>query len=383
MKKLLTFLIGLLFIVNLWGNWRPSESATVFTVKPNQVTKSEFYKKTLSASLGVNQDPNWIAFQKDMGIAIEEVSEVTFVFDRMMEVLYSYDPNQSIGQLKEGLPAILILKADREVSPRVLFENFKKWASGPMWTAKQIQGFRQSTQFSPEKIAEMSTRTRIPQHLFADMGKVEECEGGLLFPIPSKMRDQGTKHWDVVVGALAESGSTTCVVGLRQEVRNYFSSPKSDGSKSAGSNNLSSEENFSSFVVPITPELLQNMGANKLSDPNGPLGPLAAGLGGPMQNVRELSGTAKFSGAKVHLDMVVNCSDTESAQSLWSVAQASLGMAQLSAIRRQMKNPQAQQMVSLNFLKGIKLKHDGKNISIHIEALPVELFPLAAARMLP
>lgn len=378
-------IVSVVTFSGLDASWRPSESAAVFTAKPNQITKSAFYKEILSTYglLGVNQDPHWIAFQKDMGIAIEQVSEVTVVFDRMMEVIYSYDPKQSIGQLKEGLPAILILNADREVSPGVLFERFKKWASGPMWTAKQIENFKQSTKFSPEKIAEMSTRIRIPEYLFTGMDKVEEYERAMLFSIPLKMMDEEIKHWDVVVGVRAENGFTNFAVGMRKGVKDYFSSPESAGRRSAGSSNIGSEQNFSSFVVPVTPDLLQKMGADELSEPTGPLGPLANGLGGSLQKVRELSGNAKFSGTEVHLDMVVRCSDSESAQALWSVGQASLGMSQLRAMRRQMKNPQAKPLIPLNFLNRIKLKHDGNNILIHLEALPVELFPWAVDRKLP
>ena len=50
------------------------------------------------------------------------------------------------------------------------------------------------------------------------------------------------------------------------------------------------------FSVPMDGELLKQMEANKLSDPNGPLGPLATTLGDAAYQVEENYGTAKFSG---------------------------------------------------------------------------------------
>jgi len=78
--------------------------------------------------------------------------------------------------------------------------------------------------------------------------------------------------------------------------------------------------------------------------------------------------------------MIVDFADSQSAQSLWSVAQASLGMSQLSAMRKQLQNPQLKPMISMDFMQRIKLQHKGTQVVVHVEALPVDLFPWAVPR---
>ena len=106
--------------------------------------------------------------------------------------------------------------------------------------------------------------------------------------------------------------------------------------------------------------------------PHGPLGPLATTLEA-MYKITQISGKSKLAGDRAHFDFVIECSDPQSAQSIWSVGQASLGMAQLSALRNQMKNPEIKPMISMDFLSKIKIKQEGNRVLAHIEALPAEL----------
>ena len=129
--------------------------------------------------------------------------------------------------------------------------------------------------------------------------------------------------------------------------------------------------------------MLKQIENSKLSDPNGPFGPLATTLGQAMYQIKEISGSAKFLGGRTHLDIIIRCKDIQSAQSIWSVGQASLGMAQLQIMRKQLKNPAAQTVVSSDFLNRIKLKHQTSEVHVHVEALPKELFPWAVNKKFP
>ena len=113
------------------------------------------------------------------------------------------------------------------------------------------------------------------------------------------------------------------------------------------------------------------------------MGPLATTLGQAMYEIKEISGTAKFSGGRAHLDLTITCKDVQSAQSIWSVGQASLGMVQIQMLRKKLKNPAAQTAVSADFLNRIKLKHQEAEIHVHVEASPSELMPWAANKKFP
>jgi hypothetical protein len=153
--------------------------------------------------------------------------------------------------------------------------------------------------------------------------------------------------------------------------------------KGAAVSPSSQSDDFASFSLPLDGELLKQLENNKLSDPNGPLGPLATTLGEAMYQIKEISGSAKLSGGRAHLDLVVSCKDAQSAQSIWSVGQASLGMAQLNAMREQIRDPRAEILLPLSFLNKIKLKHLENDVLVHFDGMPAELFPWAANKKFP
>ena len=276
----------------------------------------------------------------------------------------------------------VILKARGEVSPDKIFEKFDRWASGPAFTASDIERFRRNERIEPEKIDEMSRAKRLNRDLYAGLEKSEKVGGTTLFAIPVGMLDQSLQKMDSLkfsLGVQAEKGATTFAIGSRAGVLAFF--PHEN--KFMNSTDNAGNEEFASFRVPLDGELLRQMESGKLSDPNGPLGPLAITLGDAMYKIREVSGTSKLSGGRAHFDLVVSCTDSESAQAIWSVGQASLGMAQLTAMRQQMKNPKVQPVLPLHFLNQIKLKHQKNDVLIHFAATPEELFPWAANKKFP
>ena len=131
---------------------------------------------------------------------------------------------------------------------------------------------------------------------------------------------------------------------------------------------------FASFSVPLDEGLLRQIESGKLSDPNGPLGPLAITLGDAMYKIRRFPAPQNLPVVGLIFDLVVRCADSESAQVIWSVGQASLGMAQITAMRAADEKPKAQPAVPLEFLNKIKLKHQGNDVLIDLSAAPAELF---------
>jgi hypothetical protein len=183
----------------------------------------------------------------------------------------------------------------------------------------------------------------------------------------------------MTLGMQAENDETLFVLGTRKDVLGFFEHESADNQSSEDSENTE----FASFSIPLDGELLKKMETSNLSDPNGPLGPLATTLGQAMYQIKEISGKAKFSGGRAHLDLTISCKDVQSAQSIWSVGQASLGMAQLQMLRKQLKNPAAQTAVSSDFLNRIKLKNQEAKVLVHVEAYPSELMPWAANQKIP
>ena len=73
--------------------------------------------------------------------------------------------------------------------------------------------------------------------------------------------------------------------------------------------NNSENEEFTSFSIPVDGEMLKKLESSKLSDPHGPLGPLATTLGEAMYKITQISGKSKLAGDRAHFDFVIECSD--------------------------------------------------------------------------
>ena len=177
------------------------------------------------------------------------------------------------------------------------------------------------------------------------------------------------------MGIQAEKETTTFAFGSRDRVLAFFAHEN----KSMDSMNNSGNEEFTFFSIPMDGEMLKKLESSKLSDPHGPLGPLATTLGEAMYKITKISGRSKLAGDRAHFDFVIECSDPQSAQSIWSVGQASLGMAQLSALRNQMKNPEIKPMISMDFLNKIKLKQEGNRSACSCRGVTCRAFSLGLA----
>jgi hypothetical protein len=385
---LLLLLGALSFSTSLQAEpWKPDEDAAVFTICPNQVLGSPYFKEVLKAHgflefaySAIINDQHVVALQNEIGFQIEDTSEISFMMGNFLETMVNL-PSSTSGNydvFARSSP-VVILRTKGEVPPDTFFEKFDRWASGPAFHPNDIERFRRDTRIEPEKIEEMSKARRLKSELYRGMEKSEKFGKTTLFEIPVGALNPSTAKEDlnkmkISMGMQTEKGATTFAWGSKEEVLGFFAHEN----QRAPSSPASEGDSFASFSIPMDGEMLKKLEAGQLSDPNGPLGPLATILGEAAYKIRKIAGRSKIAGGRAHVDLTLSCTDAESAQAIWSVAQASLGMAQLRAMRQQMKNPQSPPTVPLNFLSKIKLKNIGNEVHAHFEATPAEVFPKAA-----
>ena len=392
MKKISTRLFACFLTTSVFASWKPNDQAAVFSLKPDRVLGSPYFKEVLNTYglLGfgytrIMNDHHVVDLQKEMGVQIEDASEVSLVVGNFLETVIGLPVSTSGNyQALQNSSLAFILRTQGEVFSDTFFEKFDRWASGPAFSKSDIERFRKDARIEPDKIDEMSRSIRVEKKHYAEMEKPEKVGKVTLFSIPvsginQALQTSGVDGIKMTLGMQAENGMTVFVLGSRKDVLGFF---EYENTNKGLSHNAGSSE-FTSFSIPLDGELLKKMETSNLSDPNGPLGPLATTLGQAMYQIKEISGTAKFSGGRAHLDLTITCKDVQSAQSIWSVGQASLGMAQLQMLRKQLKNPAAQTAVSSDFLNRIKLKNQEAKVLVHVEASPSELMPWAANQKIP
>ena len=392
MKKISTRLFACFLTTSVFASWKPNDQAAVFSLKPDRVLGSPYFKEVLNTYglLGfgytrIMNDHHVVDLQKEMGVQIEDASEVSLVVGNFLETVIGLPVSTSGNyQALQNSSLAFILRTQGEVSSDTFFEKFDRWASGPAFSKSDIERFRKDARIEPDKIDEMSRSIRVEKKHYAEMEKPEKVGKVTLFSIPvsginQALQTSGVDGIKMTLGMQAENGMTVFVLGSRKDVLGFF---EYENTNKGSSHNVGTSE-FTSFSIPLDGELLKKMETSNLSDPNGPLGPLATTLGQAMYQIKEISGTAKFSGGRAHLDLTITCKDVQSAQSIWSVGQASLGMAQLQMLRKQLKNPAAQTAVSSDFLNRIKLKNQEAKVLVHVEASPSELMPWAANQKIP
>ena len=392
MKKSFISFFACFLATTVFASWKPDDQAAVFSLKPDRVLGSPYFKEVLKTYglLGfgytsIINDHHLVDLQKEMGVQIEDASEVSLVVGNFLETVIGLPVSTSgnYHALKNSSLAF-ILRTHGEVYPDTFFEKFDRWASGPAFSKSDIERFRRDARIEPGKIDEMSRSIRVEKKHYAEMEKPEKVGKATLFSITASgitqaLQTSGVDGIKMTLGMQTENGMTVFVLGTRKDVLGFFEHENANNESSHDSENTE----FTSFSIPLDGELLKKMETSNLSDPNGPLGPLATTLGQAMYEIKEISGTAKFSGGRAHLDLTITCKDVESAQSIWSVGQASLGMFQIQMLRKQLKNPAAQTAVSADFLNRIKLKHQEAEIHVHVEASPSELMPWAANKKFP
>ena len=72
--------------ISLFASWKPDEKAAVFSLNPNQVLGSPYFNEVLKTYgligfgyTAIMNDRHLVDLQKEMGVQIKDVSEVSFV----------------------------------------------------------------------------------------------------------------------------------------------------------------------------------------------------------------------------------------------------------------------------------------------------------------
>ena len=176
MRTRICFLILLLsgFVVTSWNvksaeRWRPDDKAAVFTLNPNQVLGSSYFDEVLKtygllgiAYTSVVSDHHLVDLQKEMGVQINEMSEVSLVVGNFMETIIDF-PISTSGNYEalDNSSFTFILRTKGKVDPETIFDKFDRWASGPAFHSSEIDRFRKDRRIEPDKIEEMSKARRI------------------------------------------------------------------------------------------------------------------------------------------------------------------------------------------------------------------------------
>ena len=288
MKNLSIWLIACFASMSLFASWKPDEKAAVFSLNPNQVLGSPYFNEVLKTYgligfgyTAIINDRNLVDLKKEMGVQINEVSEVSFVVGNFVETMINFPVSTSGNyQALSDSSLTLILRSNGELSPDTFFEKFDRWASGPKFSASDIERFRRDARIEPDVIDQMSKSTRIQKKHYAGMEKSEKVGETTLFSIPVSALEKTLPksvmdEIKITLGMETDKGTTTFALGSRKSVLGFFENEKKESALSSSSPSVE----FASFSVPLDGELLRQMESNKLSDANGPLGPLATTLG--------------------------------------------------------------------------------------------------------
>ena len=202
--KLLYFLLllmggGLLSSLNLNAEpWKPDEKAAVFSIQPNQVLGSPYFQEVLNTYgligfgySNIMRDHHVMDFQKEMGVKIEDISEISFVIGNFLETIIN-SPVSTSGNYDAltNSSLMMILRTKGEVSPDTFYEKFDRWASGPAFHPSDIDRFRKNARVEAEKIEQMSNARRLRPELYAGMEKSEKVGETTLFTIPVSALDE-------------------------------------------------------------------------------------------------------------------------------------------------------------------------------------------------
>ena len=138
------------------------------------------------AYTSVVSDHHLVDLQKEMGVQINEMSEVSLVVGNFMETIIDF-PISSSGnyQALDNSSFTFILKTKGKVDPETIFDKFDRWASGPAFHSSEIDRFRKDRRIEPDKIEEMSKARRIKRDVYASLEVSEKVGNITLFTIPA------------------------------------------------------------------------------------------------------------------------------------------------------------------------------------------------------
>jgi hypothetical protein len=235
MKKISTRLFACFLATSVFASWKPNDQAAVFSLKPDQVLGSPYFKEVLNTYglLGIGytrimNDHHVVDLQKEMGVQIEDASEVSLVVGNFLETVIGL-PVSTSGhyQALHNSSLTFILRTQGEVSSDTFFEKFDRWASGPAFSKSDIERFRNDARIEPDKIDEMSKTPRVEKKYYAEMKKPEKVGRATFFSIPASgitqaLQTSGVDGIKMTLGMKAENGMTVFVLGSRKDVLGFF-----------------------------------------------------------------------------------------------------------------------------------------------------------------
>ena len=198
MKNLSIWFIACFASISLFASWKPDEKAAVFSLKPDQVLGSPYFNEVLKTYgligfgySAIINDRHLVDLQKEMGVQIKDVSEVSFVVGNFVETMINFPVSTSGNyQALSDSSLTFILRSNGELAPDSFFEKFDRWASGPKFSASDIERFRRDARIEPDVIDQMSKSTRIEKKHYAEMEKSEKVGETTLFSIPVSALDK-------------------------------------------------------------------------------------------------------------------------------------------------------------------------------------------------
>ena len=94
MKKSFISFFACFLATAVFASWKPDDQAAVFSLKPDRVLESPYFKEVLNTYglLGfgytsIMNDHHVVDLQKEMGVQIEDVSEVSLVVGNFLETV--------------------------------------------------------------------------------------------------------------------------------------------------------------------------------------------------------------------------------------------------------------------------------------------------------
>jgi hypothetical protein len=235
------------------ATWRPDKSSALFTINPNQVLGSPYFQEVLRTYgligygySSIMRNHHVMDLQKEMGVKIEDISEISFVMGNFLETMIN-TPVSTSGNYDAltNSSLIIILRTKSEVSPDTFYEKFDRWASGPAFHPSDIDRFRKDARVEAEKIEQMSNARRLRQELYAGMEKSVKVGKTTLFSIPASALDEnfaekGLDKLKISLGMQTEKGETILALGSKEGVLAFFAHEN----KKASLPKISDDEGF-------------------------------------------------------------------------------------------------------------------------------------------
>ena len=131
MKNLSIWVLACLVSISVFASWKPDEKAAVFSLKPDQLLGSPYFNEVLNTygllGFGYNSIMNshhLVDLQKEMGVQLNETSEVSFIVGNFLEAMVNFPVSTSGNyQALNNSSITFILRTKGEMPPNTFLRN--------------------------------------------------------------------------------------------------------------------------------------------------------------------------------------------------------------------------------------------------------------------